>query len=169
MRLVYRDQKPIKFIKKDGSVYDIKGNIQSSINKMTTTFVNMKFEPGDYLERELSNKVIEKYKILKVDYSKDFVNMDIQNMADIPVGETSQAPVFNIGEMKGHLNVNSVVNDYSSNYYTEASEAFFKDLKEAMANTNDDILKAIDEMQKILVKKLLLKNIQILYRWQHHI
>lgn len=153
MRLPYRDQKPIKFIKKDGSVYDIKGNIQSSVNKMTTASINMKFEPGDYLERELPNKVIEKYKILKVDYSKDFVNMDIQNMADIPVGETNQVPVFNIGEMKGHLNVNSVVNDYSSNYYTEANEAFFKDLKEAMANTNDDVLKAIDEMQKNIGKK----------------
>ena len=32
----------------------------------------------------------------------------------------TQAPVLNIGEVKGHLNVNSVVNDY----YTNANEAF---------------------------------------------
>lgn len=153
MRLSYREQKPVKLIKKDGSEYDIKGNIQSDVNKMITASVNMQFESGDYLQRELPNGLIEKYKILKVNYSKDFVNMDIQNIADISFGATAQAPVLNIGEVKGHLNVNSVVNDYSTNYYTEANEAFFNDLKKAMADTNDEVLKAIDEMQKNIGKK----------------
>lgn len=152
MRLSYRDQKPVKLIKKDGSEYDIKGNIQSDVNKMITASVNMQFESGDYLQRELPNGLIEKYKILKVNYSKDFVNMDIQNIADISFGTTAQAPVLNIGEVKGHLNVNSVVNDYSTNYYTEANGAFFNDLKKAMADTNDEVLKAIDEMQKNIGK-----------------
>ena len=84
MRLLLKDQKPVKFIKKDGSEYNIKGNIQSGVNKMTTASVNLKFEPGDYLERELPNGVVEKYKIMRVNYSKDFVNLDIQNTMDIP-------------------------------------------------------------------------------------
>lgn len=153
MRLLYKDQKPIKFIKKDGSVYNIKGNIQSTVNKMITASTDMKFEAGDYLERELPNRLIEKYKILKVNYSRDFVNMDIQNIADISLATTTQAPILNIGEVKGNINVNSVVNDYSTNYYTEANEDFFNDLKEVLANTNDEILRAIDEMQKNVGKK----------------
>ena len=153
MRLLLKDQKPVKFIKKDGSEYNIKGNIQSGVNKMTTASVNVKFEPGDYLERELPNGVVEKYKIMRVNYSKDFVNLDIQNTMDIPFETIAQAPTLNIGEVKGHLNVNSVVNDYSTNYYTDANEAFFRDMKEAMANTNDDVLKAIDEMQVNIGKK----------------
>ena len=40
MRLLLKDQKPVKFIKKDGSEYNIKGNIQSGVNKMTTASVN---------------------------------------------------------------------------------------------------------------------------------
>lgn len=91
MRLLYRDQKPVKLIKKGGSEYDIKGNIQSDVNKMITASVNMQFESGDYLQRELPNGLIEKYNILKVNYSKDFVNMDIQNIADTSFGITAQA------------------------------------------------------------------------------
>ena len=56
-------------------------------------------------------------------------------------------------EVKGNTNVNSIVNDYSTNYFTEANDSFFNDLKEAMANTNDEILRAIDEMQKNVGKK----------------
>ena len=153
MRLLYKDQNPIKFIKKDGSVYNISGNIQSDVNKMITASVDMQFETGDYLERELPNKLIEKYIILRVNYSRNFVNMDIQNIADISSATTTQTPVLNIGEVKGNINVNSVVNDYSTNCYTEANEAFFNDLKEIMANTNDEILKAIDEMQINVGKK----------------
>lgn len=151
--LLYRDQELIKLIKKDGREYDIRGNIQNDVNKMITASVDIQFESGDYLQRELPNGLIEKYKILKVNYSKDFVNMDIQNIADISFDTITQVPVLNIGEVKGHLNVNSVVNDYSTNYYTEANEAFFNDFKKAMADTNDEVLKAIDEMQQNIGKK----------------
>ena len=91
---------------------------------MTTASVDLKFEPGDYVESELTNGVVEKYKIIKVNYSKDFVNLDVQNIMDISFEVTAQAPVLNIGEVKGHLNVTSVVNDYSTNLYTNANEAF---------------------------------------------
>lgn len=153
MRLLARDQRPAKFIKKDGTEYDIRANIQSSVNKMITASVNINFEPGDYIERELPNGCTEKYKIMKVNYASDFVNMDIQNMADIPFEPMAQVPVLNIGEVKGHINVNSIVNDYSTNYYSEANEAFFEDMKKAMANTGDDVLRAIDEMQRNIGKK----------------
>ncbi len=153
MRLLARDQKPAKFIKKDGTKYDIRANIQSSVNKLITASVNLNFEPGDYIERELPNGNVEKYRIMKVNYSRDCVNMDIHNMADIPFEPMAQAPVLNIGEMNGHINVNSVVNDYSTNYYSEANEAFFKDMRNAMAGTNDEVLRAIDEMQENLGKK----------------
>ena len=46
MMLLYRDQELMKLIKKDGSEYDIRGNIQNNVNKMITASVNIQFEAG---------------------------------------------------------------------------------------------------------------------------
>lgn len=84
MRLLVRDLVPIKLVKVNGQIYEgIKANLQSKENKLLTQKFNIPFEEGDYIERELTNGVIEKYVILKINYSSNVINMDIKKTTDL--------------------------------------------------------------------------------------
>lgn len=83
MMLLQRDQKSVTLIKQNGKIYeDIKANIQSNVNKVITQDTNVIFEEGDCIERKLPNGLIEKFCIVKVNYSQNFVNMDIKKIVN---------------------------------------------------------------------------------------
>lgn len=151
MRLVRKNQQKIKLIKKDGEEYDFMGNLQSNEGKMITAFLDIKFEKGDCLERKINNGIVEKYVIQNVYYSKDFVNMDIRNIENTSEDE-NKISTIKVDEVKGNVFVNPVLN-HSSIVYMESDYKIFDELKEAMANTNEEILSAIDEMQRNIGKK----------------
>ena len=58
-------------------------NLQSSINKLLTQAFDIPFEEGDFIERELKNGIKEKYIILKINYSTNVINMDIEKVTDL--------------------------------------------------------------------------------------
>ena len=81
MRLLQRDLKPVSLIKSDGSRYDdIRANLQSNVGKMLTQAMKIPFEEGDIIERTLPNGIIEQYEIVQINYSSDFMNMDINKI-----------------------------------------------------------------------------------------
>ena len=81
MRLLQRDLKPVSLIKSDGSRYDdIRANLQSNVGKMLTQAMKIPFEEGDIIERTLPNGITEQYKIVQINYSSDFMNMDINKI-----------------------------------------------------------------------------------------
>ncbi len=87
MRLLVRDLVPVKLVKVNGEIYEgIKVKVQSEVNKLLTQQFNVPFEEGDCIERELRNGVIEKYIILKINQSSNFINMDIQKESDLTKG-----------------------------------------------------------------------------------
>ena len=87
MRLLVRDLVPVKLVKVNGEIYEgIKVKLQSEVNKLLTQQFNVPFEEGDCIERELRNGVIEKYIILKINQSSNFINMDIQKESDLTKG-----------------------------------------------------------------------------------
>lgn len=87
MRLLARDLVPVKLVKVNGEIYEgIKVKLQSEVNKLLTQQFNVPFEEGDCIERELRNGVIEKYIILKINQSSNFINMDIQKESDLTKG-----------------------------------------------------------------------------------
>lgn len=84
MRLLARDLKPVTLIKANGDLYHgIRVNLQSSINKLLTQAFDIPFEEGDFIERELKNGIKEKYIILKINYSTNVINMDIEKVTDL--------------------------------------------------------------------------------------
>lgn len=81
MRLLQRDLKPVSLIKSDGSRYDdIRANLQSDVGKVLTQAMKIPFEEGDVLERVLPNGITEQFEIIQVNYSHDFLNMDIKKI-----------------------------------------------------------------------------------------
>ena len=90
MRLLARDLVPVNLVKVNGEIYEgIKVNLQSAINKLLTQEFNIPFEEGDCIERKLKNGVVEKYTILKINQSRNVINMDIQKNTDLKKGEKS--------------------------------------------------------------------------------
>ena len=84
MRLLARDLKPVTLIKVNGDLYHgIRVNLQSSVNKLLTQAFDIPFEEGDFIERELKNGIKEKYIILKINYSTNVINMDIEKVTDL--------------------------------------------------------------------------------------
>ena len=84
MRLLARDLKPVTLMKVNGDLYHgIRVNLQSSINKLLTQAFDIPFEEGDFIERELKNGIKEKYIILKINYSTNVINMDIEKVTDL--------------------------------------------------------------------------------------
>ena len=84
MRLLARDLKPVTLIKVNGDLYHgLRVNLQSSINKLLTQAFDIPFEEGDFIERELKNGIKEKYIILKINYSTNVINMDIEKVTDL--------------------------------------------------------------------------------------
>lgn len=84
MRLLVRDLKPVTLVKVNGKIYDdIRVNLQSSVNKLLTQAFDIPFEEGDFIERTLKNGVNEKYIILKINHSKNLINMDIEKVTDL--------------------------------------------------------------------------------------
>lgn len=83
MMLLQQAQESVTLIKQNGKIYEnIKVNIQSNVNKIITQEINVIFEEGDCIERKLQNGLIENYCIVKVNYSQNFVNMDIEKMVN---------------------------------------------------------------------------------------
>jgi len=83
MRLLARDLKPVTLMKVNGDLYHgIRVNLQSSVNKLLTQAFDIPFEEGDFIERELKNGIKEKYIILKINYSTNVINMDIEKVTD---------------------------------------------------------------------------------------
>ena len=67
-----------------GDLYHgIRVNLQSSVNKLLTQAFDIPFEEGDFIERELKNGIKEKYIILKINYSTNVINMDIEKVTDL--------------------------------------------------------------------------------------
>lgn len=84
MRLLVRDLKPVTLVKVNGEIYDdIRVNLQSSVNKLLTQAFDIPFEEGDFIERTLKNGINEKYIILKINYSENLINMDIEKVTDL--------------------------------------------------------------------------------------
>lgn len=84
MRLLARDLKPVTLMKVNGDLYHgIRVNLQSSVNKLLTQAFDISFEEGDFIERELKNGIKEKYIILKINYSTNVINMDIEKVTDL--------------------------------------------------------------------------------------
>lgn len=84
MRLLARDLKPVTLMKVNGDLYHgIRVNLQSSANKLLTQAFDIPFEEGDFIERELKNGIKEKYIILKINYSTNVINMDIEKVTDL--------------------------------------------------------------------------------------
>ena len=84
MRLLARDLKPVTLMKVNGDLYHgIRVNLQSSVNKLLTRAFDIPFEEGDFIERELKNGIKEKYIILKINYSTNVINMDIEKVTDL--------------------------------------------------------------------------------------
>ena len=84
MRLLARDLKPVTLMKVNGDLYHgIRVNLQSSVNKLLTQAFDIPFEEGDFIERELKNGITEKYIILKINYSTNVINMDIEKVTDL--------------------------------------------------------------------------------------
>ena len=84
MRLLARDLKPVTLMKVNGDLYHgIRVNLQSSVNKLLTQAFDIPFEEGDFIERELKNGIKEKYIILKINYSSNVINMDIEKVTDL--------------------------------------------------------------------------------------
>ena len=84
MRLLARDLKPVTLMKVNGDLYHgIRVNLQSSVNKLLTQAFDIPFEEGDFIERELKNGIKEKYIILKINYSTNVINMDIEKVTDL--------------------------------------------------------------------------------------
>lgn len=79
MRLLQRDLKLVSLIKSDGRRYDgIRANLQSNVGKMLTQAMKIPFEEGDVIERTLPNGNTEQFEIVQINYSSDFMNMDIK-------------------------------------------------------------------------------------------
>lgn len=111
MRLLARDLKPVTLVKVNGDIYDnIKVNLQSSVNKLLTQAFNIPFEEGDYIERELKNGIKEKYIILKINYSTNVINMDIEKITDLTKNRGEK--IMDAGQR--------VVNN-TNNFYGEAT------------------------------------------------
>ncbi len=88
MRLLLRDLNSVKLVKMNGKIYEgIKVNLQSVENKLLTQEFNIPFEEGDFIERELKNGIIEKYVILKINQSRNVINMDIEKATNLTKGE----------------------------------------------------------------------------------
>ena len=84
MRLLARDLKPVTLMKVNGDLYHgIRVNLQSSVNKLLTQAFDIPFEEGDFIEWELKNGITEKYIILKINYSTNVINMDIEKVTDL--------------------------------------------------------------------------------------
>ncbi len=84
MRLLARDLKPVTLMKVNGDLYHgTRVNLQSSVNKLLTQAFDIPFEEGDFIERELKNGIKEKYIILKINYSTNVINMDIEKVTDL--------------------------------------------------------------------------------------
>lgn len=84
MRLLARDLKPVTLMKVNGDLcHGIRVNLQSSVNKLLTQAFDIPFEEGDFIERELKNGIKEKYIILKINYSTNVINMDIEKVTDL--------------------------------------------------------------------------------------
>ncbi|MCU6761471.1 Uncharacterised protein [uncultured Roseburia sp.] len=110
MRLLVRDLESVSLVKVNGKIYDdIRVNLQSSVNKLLTQAFDIPFEEGDFIERKLKNGINEKYIILKINFSENLINMDIEKVTDLARnrGETL------MGEEK------RIVNN-TNNFYGEA-------------------------------------------------
>lgn len=84
MRLLVRDLESVTLVKVNGKIYDdIRVNLQSSVNKLLTQAFDIPFEEGDFIERKLKNGINEKYIILKINYSENLINMDIEKVTDL--------------------------------------------------------------------------------------
>lgn len=84
MRLLARDLKPVTLMKVNGDLYHgIRVNLQSSVNKLLTQAFDIPFKEGDFIERKLKNGIKEKYIILKINYSTNVINMDIEKVTDL--------------------------------------------------------------------------------------
>lgn len=92
MRLLVKDLVPVKLVKVNGEIYEgIKVNLQSTVNKLLTQEFSIPFEEGDCIERELRNGIVEKYIILKINQSRNVINMDIQKDTDLTKGEKNMS------------------------------------------------------------------------------
>ena len=109
MRLLQRDLKPVSLIKSDGNRYDeIRVNLQSNVGKMLTQEMKIPFEEGDIIERVLPNGISEQYEIVQINYSSDFMNMDIKKIIH---RKESVDMVFKESELELQVRLKTLINE----------------------------------------------------------
>lgn len=150
MRQLRKDLEPVTLVKNNGETYDnVLVNLQSYTNTIVTQAFNIPFEEGDLIERTLKNGIKEKYLIVKINQSTNFINMDIEKViGELKKKHGGDIYNLNVSGITGNVNVNS--NEYGSviNYScNNGNDEFFDKLKEALSDSNEEILVAVEDMR----------------------
>lgn len=150
MRQLRKDLKPVTLVKRNGETYDnILVNLQSYTNTIVTQAFNIPFEEGDLIERTLQNGIREKYLILKINQSPNYINMNIEKVVD-QLKEKHGGDVYNlnVSGITGNVNVNSSECGSVINYNCNGdNDEFFDKLKEALSDSNEEVLAAVEDMR----------------------
>ena len=150
MRQLRKDLEPVTLVKNNGETYDnVLVNLQSYTNTIVTQAFNIPFEEGDLIERTLKNGIKEKYLIVKINQSTNFINMNIEKViGELKKKHGGDIYNLNVSGITGNVNVNS--NEYGSviNYScNNGNDEFFDKLKEALSDTNEEVLAAVEDMR----------------------
>ena len=163
MRLLRKNLRPAKLIKKNGMEYTIQVNLQSSRNEVLTAEIAIPFEKGDIIEREVANSTItERFVITKVNRSDNFISMIIceeDKMKEENQISDSNTYNFNVTGGTNNFRLNSVENGTVTNIYAGIEpEQFFTMLREALSETNTDIIEAVNAMEATVGKRSFLEK-----------
>ena len=151
MRQLRKNLEPVTLVKNNGETYDdILVNLQSYTNTIVTQAFNIPFEEGDFIERILKNGIKEKYLIVKINQSANFINMDIEKVIDMLKKKHEGGDTYNlnVSSITGNVNVNS--NEYGSVINcscNNGNDEFFNKLKEALLDSNEEVLAAVEDMR----------------------
>lgn len=109
MRLLQRDLRSVSLIKSNGNRYDdIRVNLQSNGGKMLTQEMKIPFEEGDIIESTLPNGITEQYEIIQINYSSNFINMDIKKIIH---RKESIDMVLKEGELELRVKIKELINE----------------------------------------------------------
>lgn len=128
-------------IKTNGEKFEgIKANVQKK--KIFTHNSNILIEPGDFIQRNMSNGGVETYKVIDPGFHEAAFRipagyqMDVKNINSVEAKETIRSIVNNY-----HLSDNSRINNNSIDHSTNTIGADHKEFHECI----ESILKAIND------------------------
>lgn len=159
MRLLQRDLRPVSLIKFNGGRYDdIPANLQSNCGKMLTEEMQIPFEEGDIIERTLPNGITERYEIIQINYSSNFMNMDIKKI--IQRKESGGIVVLKESESELQVERKENISQQINNYYGTVVNGNVSSSQIVSGNNNTVnynealALNAIQEIEKSLKEEL---------------